>query len=243
MFGRLIELILPRVIGVVFHKYETLTKKELRAQYKFMERLNQKSTVKNPIVVAMVGLVGSGKSSVAAELAKRINAVVINGDEIRIKLRKQNARYEKARAIAENAAIKIVKGGGSVILDSDFVDEKKRASIREKAREAGVQIIFIRTYCDTHVVLGRIFNATYHNSIDDFFGGASSAWEGPNKGAVVKASEMRRRTPHHYRWVNQCGGKWILKKFPFTIFVEIDTIDSSSWKLEVSKCAKRLLMK
>ncbi|MDO8555255.1 MAG: hypothetical protein Q7R75_01685, partial [bacterium] len=147
-----------------------------------------------------------------------------------------------ARAIAENAAIEVVKQGGNVILDSDFVDEKKRASVREKARKAGFRLVFVRTHCDLDVVVGRVLTATYHNRVDDFFGGAKSKWQGSeqSKGAAVKVREMWRRTPHHYRWVNQGGGQWVLKKFPFAIFSEIDTTDSDSWKRAVEKCAKQL---
>lgn len=179
----------------------------------------------------------------AHELAKHIGATVIEGDAVRIELRKQSKRYEKSRAIAENMAIEVVKQGGNVILDLDFVDEKKRASIREKTRKAGIRLVFVRTHCDPDVMIGRILAATYHNRVDDFFGGAKSKWQGSEqlKGAAVKVREMWRRTPHHYHWVNQSGGKWVLKKFPFAVFAEIDTTDPDSWKREVEKSAKRLL--
>lgn len=202
----------------------------------------QKHKTDKPVIVAIIGLVGSGKSSVAQELAKHIGATVIESDAIRIELRKLGERYEKSRAIAENAALEVVKVGGNVILDSDFVDEKKRASLREKARKAGVRLVFVRTHCDLDVMVGRILTATYHNRVDAFFGGAKSKWQGSKqlKGAVVKVREMWRRTPHHYRWVNQGGGKWVLKKFSFAIFAEIDTTNPDSWKREVEKCAKKL---
>ena len=246
MFGQLTEFILPRIIGVMVHKRETLTKKERAAQDAFMAKLDiKKRKTDKPVIVAVIGLVGSGKSSVTHELAKHIGATVIGGDDIRIELRKQSERYEKSRAIAENVAIEVVKQGGNVILDSDFVDEKKRASVREKARKAGVRLVFVRTYCDLDVMVGRVLTATYHNRVDDFFGGVKSKWQGSeqSKGAAVKVREMRRRTPHHYRWVNQGGGKWVLKKFPFAIFAEINTTDSDSWKREVERCAKQLLMR
>ena len=246
MFGQLTEFILPRIIGVMVHKREKLTKKEQAAQDVFMAKLDiKKRKTDKPVVVAVIGLVGSGKSSVAQELAKHIGATVIGGDDIRIELRKQSERYEKSRAIAENVATEVVKQGGNVILDSDFVDEKKRASVREKARKAGVRLVFVRTHCDLDVMVGRVLTATYHNRVDDFFGGVKSKWQGSEqlKGAAVKVREMWRRTPHHYRWVNQGGGQWKLKKFPFAIFAEIDTTDSDSWKREVERCAKQLLMR
>lgn len=227
------------------HRRKKFTQKEQRAQDSFLAMLGiKKRKSKKPIIVAIVGLVGSGKSTVAQELAKQIGATVIKGDDIRIELRRQNERYEQARAIGENAALEVLKRGGNVILDSDFVDAKKRAGAREKARKAGVRLVFVRTHCDIDVMVGRVITATYRDSVDDFFGGAKSKWQGSkqSKGAAVKIREMWRRTPHHYRWINQGGGKWIFKKFPFPIFAEIDTTDSDSWKREVKKCAK-LLMK
>ena len=244
MFERLTEFILPRIIGVMIHKRETLTRKEQVAQDMFVAKLNiKKRKTEKPVIVAVIGLVGSGKSSVAQELAKHIGATVIEGDDIRVELRKLGECYEGSRAIAENATIGVVKQGGNVILDSDFVDEKKRASVREKARKAGARLVFVRTHSDLDVMVGRVLTATYHSRVDDFFGGAKSKWQGSGQstGAMVKVREMWRRTPHHYAWVNQGGGKWVLKKFPFAIFAEIDTTDSDSWKREVEKCARRLL--
>ncbi len=244
MLTKLKEVILPSIIGVMVHKLEKLTSKELAAKKSFTAKLDiSDRKTKEPIIVAFIGLIGSGKSSVAKELADRIGAIVIEGDAIRIELRKQKERYERTRAIAEDVAFDVIKSGGNVILDSDFVDEKKRASLREKARKAGVRVVFIRTHCDLDVVVGRVLTATYSDTVDDFFGGASSRWKGSAefKGAAVKIREMWRRTPHHYRWVNKVGGKWILKKFQFAVFAEIDTTDESQWKIEVEKLAKRLI--
>lgn len=243
MLAKLKELLLARIIGVMVHKRETLTKKEKAAQDAFVAKLViAKRKTSKPVIVAIVGLVGSGKSSVAEELAKHIGATVIEGDDIRIELRKQNERYERARAVAENAALEVVKQGGNVVLDSDFVDAKKRASIREKARKAGIRLVFVRTHCDLDVMVGRVLSANYQDRVDDFFGGASSKWQGSeqSKGAAVKVREMWRRTPHHYRWVNEVGGKWVLRKFPFAVFAEIDTTDDQKWKREVEKAAQKL---
>ena len=90
MFRRLIEFILSRIIGIMVHKREKLTKKEQAAQDAFMAKLDiKKRKTQTPVIVAIIGLVGSGKSSVAQELAKHIGATVIEGDDIRIELRKQ----------------------------------------------------------------------------------------------------------------------------------------------------------
>lgn len=243
MLTRLIEFVLPYIIGIMVHKRETLTKKELAAQDAFMAKLyiGKRKTEKS-VIVALIGLVGSGKSSVARELAKHIGATIIEGDDIRIELRKQGERYERARAIAENVALEVVTRGGSAILDSDFIDAKKRASLREKARIMGVRVVFICTYCDLDVMEGHIITATYHDRTDDFFGGADSKWKGneQSKGAVVKLREMRRRMPLHYRWVNKSGGQWIIKNPPCAVLADINTTDPVLWKREVNKCSIKL---
>jgi predicted kinase len=240
----LVEFILPRIIGIMVHKKESLTPKERRAQESFMAKLQVKERrTKKPIIVAIIGLIGSGKNTVAKRFAEAIGATVIEGDEIRVQLRKQNERYEGTRKIAENVAEKVIKEGGNVVIDSDHIDQKKRASLREKARKAGVRLVLVRTYADRDVMIGRIMSNEYRSSVDDFFGGAGrkSKFKGKNPGAVVKLREMWRRTPHHYRWVSEGGGKWILKKLPFSIFAEINTTDLQHSKIEIQKTAKKLL--
>jgi predicted kinase len=221
MLQKLFDASLQYIIGMTVHKVEKLTATECTVQQNYMSKLQiKKRTTKRPIIVAMVGLVGSGKSTVANDIAMLIDATVINGDEIRLGLRKQAKSYEKVRLIAENMAIEIIKNGGNAVLDSDFIDAKKRASIREKAKQAGAEVVFVRTYADPDIVLGRIATA----ETDEFFAGAKTEWEGDkqSKSAVVKIRELWRRTPLHYRWEATGGGKWILKKLPF-LSADIDT--------------------
>lgn len=243
MLRRLTEVLLPSIIGIMVHKIESLTPKEKRAQQAFWETLKvAPRRTKKPLVVAFVGLVGSGKSSVAKELAKFISATVIDGDQIRVHLRKEGEKFEGARKIAENVMVEVIKNGGNAIMDSDHIDAKKRASLREKVRKAGAKLIFIRAYADYDVMAGRTISAKYENRSDDFFGGASTKWNGDeqSRGAVVKLRELWRRTPNHYRWDSRGGGKWVPKKLPFEIFAEIDTA-TEQWKEEIQKVAKQIL--
>lgn len=242
MFARLSEAVLPAIIGIM-HKVEKLTTKEQRAQKAFIANLNitQRKT-KKPVVVAMIGLVGSGKSAVAKEFVKHITATVIEGDTIRVFLRKEDEKYEGMRKIAENTMEEVIHKGGNVVLDSDHIDAKKRASLREKARKLGIELHFVRTHADWDVMVGRVLATDYHNIPEDFFGGASSRYQGSPKikGAIVKTREMWRRTPHHYKWMNTGGGKWFLKKLSFPILSTIDTT-TETWKAEVEKAAKKFL--
>jgi len=241
---RLTEMVLPFIVGIMVHKKESLTTKERRAQDEFVKTLKvAPRKTKKAIVIAIVGLVGSGRTSVAKELAKLLPATIIEGDDIRVQLRKQNERYEGARKIAENATFEAIKQDGNVILDSDHIDQKKRASLREKVKQTGARMIFSRTTADYDVMAGRAIVAEYRPSKDDFFGGAGlkSKWQGNNPGAVVKLREMWRRTPNHYRWENKVGGRWVLKKLPFKVFATVDTADEKKWKAQIQKVAKSIL--
>jgi len=222
-------------------KIVKLTKKELLVQNIYKSELRLiRTRAKKPVLVAMVGIVGSGKSSVARELAKHIGAVVVEGDKIRQLLRRVGECFDNVSMIAENLAAELLKSGHNVILDSDAaVNPKKRKRLLGMAKKSGVKVFFVRTVAEQDVMFGRMLSARY--SPQSFFGGAKSFWSGKNKGVTVAIREMWRRTPHHYRWNSNNGGQWILKKFPFKIFVEIDTINEMLWKKMVGVVAKKIL--
>jgi len=211
---------------------------ELTKRFTFPRR-----KTKIPIVVAMIGLIGSGKSSVAREIAKHSGAIVIEGDYIRVALRKRGQSYESAREIAEHIAYDAVRRGSNVVLDSDFVDPKKRASLEKKAGQMEARVHYVRTHCDFDIATGRIVSANYKNSPEDFFGGAGTSFKGSaqNRGAVVKMRELLRRVPHHYQWEHKDGGRWLLKKPPCKLLADIDTTHPLAWKKEVEKSFKKLL--
>ena len=243
MEGKIGDFLLS--LGIkVYHKMEKLSEKEIVAQRQYLLSLKNFSErkTKKPLIIGLIGLVGSGKSAVAEEMALMVGATVVSGDQIRVFLRKKGERYERARKIAENVAEGIIINGGNVIIDSDFIDQKKRVSLKEKAKKMGAKVIFIRTYSEIDVMIGIIFEADYKNTPDDFYGGASSAWQGKNKGAVVKEREMICRMLSHYKAVNVGNGryKFELKKLPFKVFAEIDTTSENKWKQEIKNIAWRI---
>lgn len=225
-------------------KHTGLSPKERVAQDAFVAKLViKKRKTREPTAVALVGLVGSGKSSVARELARHTGATVIAGDAVRVELRERGVGYGHVRAIVEHAATEVLKCGGNVVLDSDFIDVQKRADIRKAVRKLNANLVFACTYCDFDVAVGRALAATYRDRAGNFFGSASSTWKGSEqiKGAVVKIREMWRRTPLHYRWVSRGGGRWIIKNPPVSVLADIDTTDGTAWKRAVAECAKKLL--
>ncbi|MEK7536926.1 MAG: AAA family ATPase [Patescibacteria group bacterium] len=124
MLNKLTEAILPLIMGIMVHRKEVLSPKAQRAQNAYLAKLevNQRKT-KKPVVVGFLGLVGSGKSSVAKDLVRHIGGTVVEGDAIRVCLRKEGERYKYVRQIAENVALEVLKQGGNVVFDSDQADQ------------------------------------------------------------------------------------------------------------------------
>lgn len=226
------------------YENEKLDIRERRVQDECMRKLAiVPRKTKQPVVIAIVGLVGSGKTSVARELAKFIPAAIIEGDQIRVCLRETKAPYTHVQKIAEDACVQALKKGGNVILDGDYVERKKQTSLREKIKTLKAKLIFIRTFADYDVMVGRIVSAKYHNQPEDFFGGAGTKWDGSeqSRGAVVKLRELWRRSPHHYQWSADGGGSWKLKKPSFSLYADIDTTESDAWEKEVEQVARKIL--
>lgn len=246
MEGKIGDFLLS--LGIkIFHKMEKLTEKELKVQRNYIKSLfygNQIITrrTKKPLIIGITGLIGSGKTTVSKELAPLIGATVVSGDDIRVCLRREKEKYDNTRLIAENVAMEIINREGNVVIDSDFIDQKKRISLKEKVKKVGAKVIFIRTYTDLDVMIGRIAEGKHENVPEDFFGGASSSWQGKNKGAVVKGREMICRMLSHYNAINIGNGryKFELKEPPFKLFAEIDTNDEKDWRQMIKVIAKHI---
>ena len=78
----------------------------------------------------LVGQVGAGKSSVANHIAKnKEGTIVVNANDIRLRLRKAQNSYEGDRAVGEFTIWGLLDRGYSVVADSDHGDERKRKSL------------------------------------------------------------------------------------------------------------------
>lgn len=219
-----------------------LTKPEQHVRDAFLSHLKvAKRKTKKPVIAAMIGLVGSGKSTVARELAPLLGATVVGHDQIRIKLRKVHLPYDHVDAIAEDAMRAVIGRGGNVVLDADFASPEKQKSLRKFARDSGASVFFVRVTCDIDIMLGRIITASGKEA-GLFFRDASSLWQGAArpKAAVVKIREMLRRMPHHYHWSNHNGGAWRLKKLLPKPFAEVDT-SNPKWEYALKRVAEHIL--
>ena len=163
---------------------------------------------KSPVVVAMVGLVGSGRSSIARALAPLIGATVIESNTIRVALRQKGQDYNPVRNIAEKAVLKTLEVNSNVIMDSDFIDPKKRESLERKLKKTGAKIVYLRVSANPEVTIERFIKAKFNPNKDLY------------KSSAIAIREMWRRTPHHYNWSEAGGGRFIPKKLKIP-FLEV----------------------
>jgi predicted kinase len=123
-----------------------------------------------PFLVAMTGLSGTGKSTVAEALAEATGATIHASDAVRKELAADTgetaAQWGKGiysgdwtdrtyRRLGELAA-RDLAAGKPVILDATFLDPDRRNDVACIGREAGVPTLFIETVCDEETVAARL---------------------------------------------------------------------------------------
>lgn len=119
-------------------------------------------------VVAMCGLVGSGKSTVAEAIADAVDGVVIASDRVRRSRRVEAelrasglARYDPAaidlvyEGLLERADA-VVRSGRTAILDATYSSRRHRDALRAWARARGAAVALVETRCPRGATLGRL---------------------------------------------------------------------------------------
>jgi uncharacterized protein len=123
-----------------------------------------------PALVAMTGLSGTGKSTVARAIARGTDAVLLDTDIIRkspawlggdlAKARGEDiytpewTRRTYDRMIGEGS--EAVRRGAAAILDGTFLDRDLRDQAAAAARKLGVPFFMVEAVCDEDVVIRRL---------------------------------------------------------------------------------------
>ena len=130
------------------------------------ESLGRRPPRKTSLILIM-GVAGSGKTTLAAEILRRVWAVYLDNNHVvdaffphtRIGRDYQRLRprfYQTLYTIAEVN----LKAGNSVLLDAPHVkemqDSKWRASIKSLASRAKAKIVIIRCFCSEAVLRSRL---------------------------------------------------------------------------------------
>ncbi|MET9768791.1 ATP-binding protein [Streptomyces sp. NPDC006415] len=114
------------------------------------------------MLIAMAGLPGAGKSSVAEELGRKSAAPVVSVDPIEAAMRRAGVARSQptglaAYAVAEAVADGVLALGQTVIIDAVNAAEEARAQWRSLASRRGVPVVFIEVVCSDPVVHRRRF--------------------------------------------------------------------------------------
>ncbi|MDH3519539.1 MAG: AAA family ATPase [Myxococcales bacterium] len=114
------------------------------------------------------GVVGSGKTTVAAALADALEGVVVSSDRVRKHMlgieatqRAASTAYtpdQKGRvydAMLDRAA-PVVASGRSAVLDATYASRRDREAARDWARASGTGALFVETRCAPEVAIARL---------------------------------------------------------------------------------------
>jgi len=108
--------------------------------------------VRVPVLVAMAGLPGSGKSTIAEIVAGRIGATVISVDPIEAAILRAGIDSDQptglaAYLVAETMAEQVLLSGHSVVVDAVNAVEPARLQWRDLAERADVKLRIVETVC------------------------------------------------------------------------------------------------
>jgi uncharacterized protein len=123
-----------------------------------------------PALIAMSGLSGTGKSTIAAALGRSLGAPIFASDVVRKELARRSGPapaawgqglYDPERTKATykrlwQLATQTLAAGRAVILDATFLDGRRRERLADVAREAGVPLVLVETVCGNETAVGRI---------------------------------------------------------------------------------------
>ncbi|MCX5750828.1 MAG: AAA family ATPase [Candidatus Saganbacteria bacterium] len=128
-------------------------------------RLALKYATRKPFIIAVGGIIGSGKSILAKALSETLGFPLLRSDQIRKSLvgtRVPRAKLysqsfnQKTYAALFNQARRILKQGQSVILDASFSKRGYREKLKALAKASGVDYVFIETVLSKKEIVQRL---------------------------------------------------------------------------------------
>jgi aminoglycoside phosphotransferase family enzyme len=136
-----------------------------------------------PTLIIMAGLVGTGKSVVAASLGEATGATVVRSDEARKKLagilpgEHRYEDYEKGIYSEEftnktynellKEASEVLGEGRSIILDASYKSRAERERATAQAREKGARFFIVECVCEEEVVRARLKKRMGEKEVSD----------------------------------------------------------------------------
>ena len=141
----------------------------------FLSRLKlPDEKVQKPFIVATIGLIGSGRSTVAKLTAEKLKgAALVRSDSARYLLKEAGLPWgENVRQILKGVAINLLGKGYGVVFDGNAADEEDRKNVSEIASQAGASVHYIRINIDPEIAKerkrARYDDSSWVSSFEDF---------------------------------------------------------------------------
>lgn len=123
----------------------------------------------SPIIIAMVGLPQTGKTTVARAMMVNLGFVHIDSNQIRMWLINEKRDYRNIDAIVLFLMASLLSQGYSVIMDSDCVSPGKRAFIKALSNRCcgKVEMVHVHVKCEALVWRDRLMDSFIHRMYAD----------------------------------------------------------------------------
>lgn len=130
-----------------------------------------KGNSKNPYVILFDAYTGMGKSTIALEIAKHENAIILNNDEVRNFLNDYDDKTNMNDSLQKYRLEKLLENNNNCIYDSCFCHSYE--SKLEYFKNIGYKYFIVRIDCSDKTVEERLANRTVNGinySIADYNG-------------------------------------------------------------------------
>ena len=175
---------------------------------RYFELAHAYARLPGPLAVAICGLMGTGKTSLARALAPRLGAAVLSSDVVRKELagigpdepRREawgegiysEAFHARTYETLHQRAAQQLRAGRIVILDASYRDAAWRTRARETARAAGARFLLLEARCPADVVRQRL----------------AARGAGPSDGRVELLEAQRERFEPPLRFPAMSESSW-----------------------------------
>jgi aminoglycoside phosphotransferase family enzyme/predicted kinase len=109
-----------------------------------------------PQLIAIGGVIGAGKSTLAQQLAKELGAKLLRSDEIRTDKSYSPTAIKKNYQTLLKLAADLLSKGETVILDATFSKRLYRQELQRTARQTKTNLLFIELTAPKSVLLKRL---------------------------------------------------------------------------------------
>ena len=119
--------------------------------------------LKQKFLIAFIGPVGSGKTYIARILARKLGAVYVRADDIRVALRRRG-KAASISTVRRTGAEKMKEGfrrGKSVVSDFDAVHTRRRRELARFAKRSGAKAVFVKVETPEKIILKRLRRHRY----------------------------------------------------------------------------------